>query len=65
MHTVAIVFVVEYTLMIVSRSQAVPRWSASPAHRSTTGSPSTVTATHAPISKPRSKLSVNASATRS
>ena len=59
-----IVFVVEKTLMIVSRSHGVvPSRSSVPPHRSTTSSPPSVIATDAPMSPWSVKLLANASLT--
>jgi hypothetical protein len=59
-----IVFVVDQTLMMVSRSHGVVfAASAKPPHRSTTISPSDTTATLAPTSRSLSKLAANASFT--
>src|SRR5215207_2344095 len=59
-----IVFVVENTLMIVSSSHGtVPAASWVPPHRSTTSSPSIVTATDAPTSPSTAKFSAKASLT--
>src|SRR3954452_5019418 len=59
-----IVFVVEKTLMIVSRSHGVvPASSSVPPHRSTTTSPPSVMATDAPTSPCSLKFAANASLT--
>ena len=56
MQTAAIVLVDDQTLAMVSRCQGAPSGPASPAQRSTTGAPSTVTATDAPASSPSRKF---------
>src|SRR5206468_733959 len=63
-QSAVIAFVVEKTLTIVSAvHRRVRPASAQPPQRSTTGSPSTVAANDAPISRPASKLRAKASRT--
>ena len=58
------VLVVDHTLVMVSRSQGrVRASSAQPPQMSTTGSPSTVTATEAPKSVPLARLAASRSRT--